>query len=1141
LNQKTGLTPSPSHSNQPENDFYIVGIGASAGGLSAFESLFRNIPADAGLAYVVIQHLGKDQRSILPEIIQRYTKMAVKQVRDGIQVEPDNVYVIPPGSQLALKDGHLFLMKPEEGIGQRLPIDRFFRSLAQVQGPKAIGIVLSGTLSDGSQGISYIKEEQGLTIAQDPETAEYDGMPRSAIATNDIDFVLAPEKIGEVIQKYLQHQPLSEYTRLTKTTAVREEALQQIFFLVRSNTGHNFAQYKKDMVMRRIGRRLRVCMVNDLNEYLEFIYQHPQEIEALVKELLINVTHFFRDPNAFEALNHKSIYPLIQQKCSNHEPLRVWVPGCSSGEEAYTLAILIDEHIERQKVDCQVQLFATDIDEDSIAFARKGLYPDGSVENVSGERLRRYFHKEDSGYQITKKIRDIVIFSNQNAISDPPFSRIDLLCCRNLLIYLETDLQKHVLQRFYYGLNPGGYLFLGSSESTGRATDLFQVLDRKHKIYQRGSMPSSDQAHMPSDLLRPKKTLYPTIDPVQKRLKSSSLREWVEKELLNSHTPACVITDLKHNLLYVHGRTGKYLELRSGETNSNLILMAREGLKTHLATALHSAAVSQETVQQTGIQVKTNGGYQSINLTIKPFKDANNQPNLFMVLFDDQSLQPNHGGQSDHESPVDQRVAHLERSLSEKDEYLNTIIDELESANQDLKSANEELQSYNEEIQSANEELETSKEELQSVNEELTTINTELQNKNEELSRINNDIHNLLDSTEIATLLLDLDLQIRRYTPPMQKICSLLPTDIGRPVNHLHLRLRYPNFTKDVQAVIDTLESKKIEIESQDGMYYLIHIKPYRTVERIVDGAVVTFVDITEQKHSEELRRLAAILRDSNDAITMQSMQGDFLAWNRGATQMYGWSEAEALQMTILDLTPEYKHEETIELYQRIGRGEVIRSFETQRIRRDGQLIDVWLTLTALTDDRQNTIAVATTERDITERNLKQHYLRLEKRSLLALSQWYQNLLEHEDKSGRVEQACQILVDEAGYSLAWVGRIDQNTGSRIIPIAWAGFDGEEGAKNAVEALIDKDQKLIRNALRKKQPMTCKEEAAGQNMGKKDAVHTTCLVLPLIDQTIIVGVLSLYDAEQEAFAEQELQHLATLSYSLAKFIEEGGNK
>ena len=762
--------------DEPANDFPIVGIGASAGGLAAFEQFFTALPPDTGMAFVVVQHLSPPHKSILTEILQRFTAMPVAEVTEGIEVKPNGVYVIPPGSDLALKDGRLILLKPEAARGYRLPIDFFFRSLAQDQEERAIGIVLSGTGSDGSLGLKTIKAEGGLTIAQEPDTAEYADMPRNAIATKEVDFILPPDKMGKLILKYIHHQVLDGYKRTETDFQIPAGGLQKLYYLLRSKTGNDFSLYKQSTLLRRIERRMKICLIKSIDEYIDRLEERPEEIAALFQEMLINVTHFFRDPEAFQALVDKAIKPLISMRHTTRAPIRVWVAGCSSGEEAYSIAIAIQEQIEELKSSSKVQIYATDLDGDAIATARKGYYSDASLENVSTERLQRFFLQEEEGYQIKKNLRDMVVFSTQNVISDPPFSKIDLLCCRNLMIYLEHELQSQLFLQFHYSLSPEGVLFLGNSESIGGNNDLFAVMDRKHKIFQRKEALAPPRGKIRTRLGVQKAIAYDVESPTN-HATADGLREWAEKALLEFHTPACVIIDQKHTILFIHGRTGKYLEPVAGETSNNLIRMAREGLKTELASAIHAAVVHKETVRREGVQVKTNGDYQAINLTVRCATGPSGFGDLTMVVFEEAA-----DSHSEETTPVtngkkpetvrgtsSRRVVQLEKELKEKDEYLHTIINELEDANQDLKSTNEEMQSTNEEMQSSNEELETSKEELQSINEELSTINAELQNKNEELSGVNNDIYNLLSSIEIGTIFLDLDLHIRRFTPAVNR------------------------------------------------------------------------------------------------------------------------------------------------------------------------------------------------------------------------------------------------------------------------------------------------------------------------------------------------------------------------------------
>jgi two-component system, chemotaxis family, CheB/CheR fusion protein len=1122
---------APTH-EEPIKAFPIVGIGASAGGLAAFEALFTHISVDSGMAYVVIQHLSASQKSILPEILQRYTSMPIHEVTDGIEVKPDCVYVIPPGCDLALVDGHLMILKPNSEHPYRLSIDFFFRSLANVRKDRAVGIILSGTASDGSQGVRYIKTEGGLTIAQDPDTAEYGDMPRNAISTQDVDYILPPEKMGELIIKYFNHQPIDVFQGNEDDLAVQGATLQKLYSFLRTKTGHDFSLYKQSTILRRIERRIKVTNVSSLAGYLNFLQQRPAEVDVLFRELLINVTQFFRDPAAFEALVNKVIQPLISLKSDGQAPIRVWIAGCSSGEEAYSVAIVIQEQIEAMKADCRVQIYATDLDEDAINTARRGLYSEVTVENVSEERLQRFFNQEEGGYLIKKSIRDLVVFSTQNLIFDPPFSKLDLLCCRNVLIYLEPELQKQLFPVFHYALNPGGFLFLGNSESIGGFTDLFIAVDRKNKIYRCKDVVTQHRIHT-----RIRSAIGPTIPanaaPVVHHPMTGGLREWTERALLKYHAPACVIINEKHEILYIHGRTGKYLEPSSGEVNNNLLKMAREGLKADLATLIHAAAVNKEPVTRQGVRVKTNGDYQSINLTVRPVEWEGIGSGLIMIVFEEPwGVQAESAPAIRKQSTKNQRVKELEKELKEKDDYLNSIINELEEANQDLKSVNEELQSSNEEMQSTNEELETSKEELQSINEELSTVNAELQTKNIELTALNNDIYNLLASTDIGTIFLDLDLQLRRYTPAVQGIYSFLPGDIGRPINHFLSSLNYTHLHEDAKQVLSTLAPIIVEAQAKDNIWYLINIKPYRTLENVIDGVVITFVDITKQKQGDELRRLATVIRDANDAITVQDFTGKIQAWNQGATRMYGWSEAEAMTMNALDMVPEYLHEETRLFYRRLSQGENVRSYETKRLTRSGNIVDVWITLSVLFDDQHKPVGVATTERDVTTRVQADQKLHFENRSLKALNAWYERFSEAPRLP--LDEICQMLTDDAGYRMAWIGQVENGQNQAILPVAWASIPNSQSlAPKQVQMLAKQSEQVIENALQNQHPVAVRNlhQVPSQKLWHADArknEYNAYIVLPLMHERGLLGALFIYAADPEAFIEQEIDRLEVLS-------------
>ncbi len=1141
----TEVSPLPSESSTNPADgsspsFPVVGIGASAGGLEAFEQFFIGLPPDTGMAFVLVQHLSPPHKSILPEIIQRFTSMPVAQVTDGIPVQPNQVYVIPPGVDLALTDGHLSLLKPEAARGHRLPIDFFFRTLARDQHERAIGVVLSGSGSDGSLGVKSIKAEGGLTIAQAPETAAFDDMPRSAIATQDVDFILPPAKMGEQILKVVHHQVLPEDQDERGQPPIPTRGMQKLFFLLHARTGHDFSLYKQNTLRRRIERRMKVNLVKNLDDYAAFLQDHPQEVEALFHELLINVTNFFRDPEAYQALAEKVIRPLIPVKYASKLPLRVWIAGCSTGEEAYSVAILIQEQMDALHLECPVQIFATDIDEEAVQAARAGLYPESISEDVSDERLERFFNHEEAGYQIKKNIRDRVVFATQNVISDPPFSKVDLLCCRNVLIYLEPELQYQLFPLFHQALAPDGVLFLGNSESIGGFHTLFGNLDRKHKLFRRneGITPArvKHKATFPA-----REPAFPGTPPGRPTglATGSRLRDWTEKTLLEFHTPACVVIDERHNLLFVHGHTGKYLEPAPGENHANLLRMAREGLKTELATAIHAAITHHQTVRRPGIQVKTNGDFQPITLTVRPIDYPTEFQGFLLIVFEEEPITaPPASPTSQDGETRRRRIGELQQQLKEKDEYLRTIIEELETANQDLKSANEELQSTNEEMQSANEELETSKEELQSSNEELTTINTELQKKNEELAGVNNDMFNLLASTEIGTLFLDLDLHLRRYTPAVNRLYSFLPGDIGRPVDHIVSGLNYSRFIDDIQQVLDTLAPKSVEVQAKDGAWFLVSIKPYRTLENVIDGVVITFVDVTEQKRGDELRRMGTILRDSNDAVTVLDFRGKILAWNHGAVQMYGWEEAEALQMTYFEMIPEDHRAEAEALFSRLSRGEIVSSYETPRITRDGRRLDAWMTLTALVDDAHKPAGIATTERDITERNRTLRHLFFGNRALKALNQWYRMLHAPSQPDSLAGEACRILVEQAGYQLAWIERVET---AGVALVHWCGLAENGSKQDRIPAeIMEITRGAVDRALREGQPVAVRNlpvgpAQAGSQAGALERHFGACLALPLLQENCPQGVLVIAAAEPEAFEDHEIELLGALSENVSRVL------
>lgn len=943
---------------------------------------------DPDMAFVLVQHLDPDHKSLLTELIQRRTRMQVFMVVDGMVVQANRVYVIPPNRDMALLNGTLQLLEPAAPRGHRLPIDFFFRSLATDQHEHAIGIVLSGTGSDGTLGVRAIKGEGGMLMVQNPASSEFDGMPQSALATGLVDYNLPPAEMPAQLIAYVTHAFGRPPHAASAATPLSENALKKIFVMLHTHTGHDFSQYKPNTIFRRIERRMAVHQIESIDDYVKYLQKNLPEVQALFNDLLIGVTNFFRDPDAFAVLEAQVIPRLFEGKPAG-APVRVWSTGCSTGEEAYSIAILLQERLETLRMSYKVQVFATDIDSRAIAVARAGIYPGSIADDISPERLARFFTAESDGsaYRIHKSIRDLLVFSEQDVIKDPPFSRLDLISCRNLLIYLGPELQKKLISLFHYALLPGGMLFLGSSETAGEFGDLFAVLERKSKLYQRkedfqGAHRAALGRFLPplieKDLSEP---LTPGKAALQPKL---SLRELTEQTLLQQLSPVAALVNGYGDILYLHGRTGQYLEPAPGEAGINNILkMAREGLRRGLTTALHKAAAHLDTVRVLGLHVKTNGHFTLVNLTVCPAAGgpaAALASPLFLVLLERafEAAAPARAtlvlpALSSEQRGLDanNQIAELNEELQAKEEYLLAAKEELETSNEELKSSNEEMQSVNEELQSTNEELETSKEEMQSINEELSTVNTELRTKVGDLSHANNDMNNLLAGTGIGTVFVDHNLRILRFTPSAAQITNLILSDIGRPVAHVVSNLvGYTSLVTDLQAVLQNLVPKEVEVQASDGKYYTLRILPYRTLDNVIEGAVITFVDNTDAKRAREalrkaneLLRLAVVVRDAHDAITVQDLSGRIIAWNPGAERLYGWSEAEALKMNVRERIPPALQEEALAQVHRLSQAQTLAPYPTQRLTKDGRVLDVLLTATALLDEAGQVYAIATTER----------------------------------------------------------------------------------------------------------------------------------------------------------------------------------
>ncbi|NTV70275.1 MAG: PAS domain-containing protein [Azonexaceae bacterium] len=853
---KRERTQPPSSAVTDDQHFPIIGIGASAGGLEALEQFLGGVPINSGMAFVVVQHLDPNRHGMLPELLQRVTTMVVKQAGNRMRVKPNCVYVIPPNKDLSILHDTLYLLDPVAARGLRLPINSFLSSLADDRRERAIGIVLSGMGSDGTQGLLAISEHGGLSLVQDPATAKFDAMPRSAIDARLADIVAPPGDMARLILDRLRHPPplLENETLLAPESEAKNSAFEKICILLRAQTGHDFSLYKKSTIYRRIERRMGVHRHGGIADYVAFLQTNPQEVDLLFKELLIGVTSFFRDPAAWAYLQEEVLPKMIRAK-THDNMLRAWVAGCSSGEEAYTLAMIFREAMDHAKPAnrIELQIFATDLDPDAIAKARQGCYPSSIAADVSPERLERFFVEDNGRFRICQEIRQMVVFAPHNVTMDPPFTRLDILTCRNLMIYLGADLQKRLLPLFHYSLKPGGTLFLGSAESIGNFAELFSPLEAKARIYRREEakqraidvdFPTRHSDNSPNPTL----ITPPTMPP-------ANLQTLADQLLLQKFSPAAVLTNADGDVLFINGRTGKYLEPAAGKANWNIHAMAREGLRQELMLALPKALRTAEAVVVKNMTIEDSGETQCLDLTVFPIEEPAPLRGMAMIVFADVVAAKPEPKRSSRKQLADARVAELEQALHKAREEVQRIREEMQSSHEELKSANEELQSTNEELQSTNEELTTSKEEMQSLNEELQTVNAELQSKVDEWSATSNDMKNLLNSTDIATVFLDNMLHVRRFTSQATQIFKFIQSDIGRPLADIVHKLDYLELQNDARNVLRTLAFCEKQITSNDGCWYTVRIMPYRTLENVIDGVVITFIDISEAKRLEaELR-----------------------------------------------------------------------------------------------------------------------------------------------------------------------------------------------------------------------------------------------------------------------------------------------
>jgi two-component system CheB/CheR fusion protein len=853
-NSKTSGPDSPAVLTQKNRLFPILGIGGSAGSFKALERFFMHMPVDSGVALVIIMHLDPHHSIKVSELLQKYTSMPVREAEDSLQVEMNNVYVIPPNKDMGIHNGKLLLLEQNRSANPPMPIDYFLQSLAEDQWNNSVAIILSGMGTDGETGVRMVKEKLGMAMVQDPDDAEYPTMPKSAINSGLVDYVVVPEDMPSKLIKYLNHPLLTEDNRAQAITdSKNSNAIQKVLMLLRSHTGHDFTLYKKNTITRRIDRRIAYNQLADYLSYVTYLRENPLEIDVLFNELLIGVTKFFRDQGAFEVLKEK-LEALLTQKAED-EPIRVWVAGCSTGEEAYSVAILVMEYLDGHQFKRlpKVQIFATDLDVTAIEHARQGIYFDNIVSEVSPQRIERFFVKGNNSYSVKKELREIIVFAQHNLIKDAPFTRLDLLCCRNVMIYLTTELQKKIMPIFHYSLNSNGVMFLGPSETIGAFGDSFNTLDGKWKLFERktGVSGAGKMIDFPFNISNQSGRNVKS-ENIAKASSKAVLHESFSKFLLEHYTPVSILIDDKGDILYVNGKTGKFLEINTGEGIMNIHRMAREELKYVLGNAIHQVFRQRNEVAFPEVKIKEDGKVRLIGFKVT-YLDEHPLQGLALIILEDKGFQKKASRKLTKGSfPVSEAAAdELQKELLYTKQQLHTTIEQMETSLEELKSTNEELQSTNEELQSTNEESLTTKEEMQSLNEELMTINIQYQVKAEELTLLNNDMKNLLDSTETATVFLDNELNILRFTPQVKKLFNVIAADIGRSITHVVSNFDYTAIEEDIRDVIDSLKGKELEIKTRKDEWYNLRIMPYRTLDNFINGAVLTFNKITPVKALE--------------------------------------------------------------------------------------------------------------------------------------------------------------------------------------------------------------------------------------------------------------------------------------------------
>ena len=991
--------------------FPIVGVGASAGGLEAFTQLLKALPSRTGMVYVLVQHLDPTHESALTELLARATEMPVRQVTDAMPVDPNRVYVIPPNVDMVISQGILRLTPRTETRGHHMPIDRFLRSLAEDKGSNAIGVILSGTASDGTLGLAAIKGEGGITFAQDEKSAKYDGMPRSAIAAGCVDLVLPPDRIAEELARICEH-PYVAYSPSSKIAELMPDSdphLKNILLSLRTANKIDFSDYKPATVKRRILRRMTLHKIDKVKEYVHFLRRHPAEVEALYEDILIHVTSFFRDPHAFEVLKTE-VFPTILKHRSPAEPIRIWVPGCSTGEETYSYGISLLEFLGDRKASIPIQLFGTDLSQLGIEKARAGTYPESIAADVSPEQLRRFFVKVEGGYRIAKTIRDMCVFARQNLLQDPPFSRIDIISCRNVLIYFGPVLQKRVMPIFHYALKPRAFLVLGRSEGViGTASDLFELMDRKYKIYCRKSTPARLHLDFAASQF-PLEAGNLATDRESRKSEGGArlfeLNKEADRILLAKYAPVAVVINEDMEVVQSRGHVGLYLELAPGRANLNVLKMAREGLLFDLQASINKARKEGVPVRKENVEVGGNGELKGVNFEVIPLNATASKERHLLIMFEDATppgrsesaetmateVRPGKGRKQERNN---RQTLQMKQELAATKRYLHSLVEDKDASNEELQAANEEILSSNEELQSTNEELQTAKEELESTNEELHTVNEELHNRNFELTQANNDFVNLLSSVNIAMVMLGGDLRIRRVTPQAEKLLGLIPTDIGRPITNIRPNIDVPDLEQMIVEVIDTVTVQEREVRDREGHWYLLRILPYKTLENMIEGAVLTLVDINVLKNNlEEIRQSHDHLvreRRKLEEVLRQMPCGVMIAEAPSGRLMLTNKQAEDILCHPFPPAPEIEHYDQYRAFRPSGRpyapeewpmvrslatGEVVTDEEIEYLREDGTHVFLSVSSAPIWEREGPIIAAVLTFFDLTHRKGTEEVLR---------------------------------------------------------------------------------------------------------------------------------------------------------------------